>query len=433
VLTVTVPELISSWDLLDHPCTPKTSWSITKKLALELAEHLELTRPKRILETGSGFSTAILGAYAAKYGAAVVTLEHLRQYERHTRRGLEQLGLAGSVDLRCAPLSKRSLAGGRDYVWYNLELDGSFDFVFVDGPPKAHGRWGVFLEIADHLRPGWEIWMDDGKRAHERKCVKLWKKHRSFSCDRHDIDGKGVYILRDGSCQNNDQDERWSRKVGVGILANGDRTWWERTQKLVDPGILGKSHIAAATDASSPREVPFAVNRHINRSGGAIKRLARRTIRALPSRPSGPPSNRLIGRLLHLAAQPSRVEYVLYLNDDWVSQTLDGDWLPRSLEYLEANDEVDQILLRHRIGPRATGTVAAPHGMGFIQLGARRCRDEPSLIRARRRAGRGLRGLLRRRRSWSPMTTVLRLPPKLETVQLSPGVFVWNGDHGRRH
>lgn len=416
-------EPITCWELLDRSCALKTSWSISDRLALELAEHLERTRPRRVLEIGSGFSTAILGAYAAAHGAVVVSLEHSARYAQRTSRGLDELGLAGSVDLRYAPLAERSLAGGQSYFWYDLELDGDFDFVFIDGPPKDYGRWGVFFEVVDHLSPGWEMWLDDGNRAHEWKCIKLWTQHGAFLYARRDIDGKGIFILRDARHQKDGQVEHRDRNLGVGILVNGDSSWWRRTQEWVGQGVLENSHVAAATVAATPHELPDAVEKHISRGGRAGRRPARHHTRTLPRKASSP-SIRLIGRLLHSAARPSRVEYVLYLNDDWSSRTLDDGWLKRSLEYLEAHHEVDQVLLPHRIGARSTGPAAAPHGMGFIELGARRCRDEPSLIRARRRAARGWRGLLQRRRPWSRMTTVLRLPPKLETVQLSPGVFV---------
>jgi precorrin-6B methylase 2 len=429
--TAMAPEPISGWELLDHPRTPKTTWSITDKLAIELAEHLELTRPERILEIGSGFSTAILASYAARHGATVVSLEHHPVYMDRTRRGLEELGLADHVELRFAQLSKRLLPNGQEYFWYKLVLEDSFNFVFVDGPPKSEGRQGVFFEVADHLSPGWEMWLDDGKRAHEQKCIKLWRKYGSFSSYRRDIDGKGIYILRDDStARQHHRYRQWHGKLGLGLLANGDHNWWQQVQELVDPELLAASHVVAATDGPLPGSLPFAVRKHLHRSG-AVERRARRHGRRRPGDSSSRP-RRLIGRLLHSAAQPSGVEYVLYLSDDWASQTLDDGWLIRSLEFLEASDKVDQVLLTHRIDTTSTGKEVRSRGMGFIALGERRCRDQPSLLRARSRATGGWRRLLRRRRSWSRIAVLLRLRPKLRTVQLSPGVFVRRVDRRKR-
>jgi hypothetical protein len=433
VRTVTAPEPISGWDLLDHPSTPRTTWSITDKLAIELTQHLELHRPTRILEIGSGYSTAILGAYAARHGAEVVSLEHSLLYAGRTKRGLEDLGLAGSVDLRYAPLSRQKFANGQRYLWYNVDLEGAFDFVFVDGPPKEHGRWGVFFEVADYLMPGWELWMDDGKRAHEQKCIRLWEKHSTFSHDRKDVDGKGVWILRDGH-HRDDQFEQGDKIrpgiLGIGILANGDPGWWQRTRKLVDPRLLATSPIVAATD--DPTAVPEVVQKHIKRGGTAVERLARRSRELIGWSSDGPPKW-TVGRLLHSAARSSGVEYVLLLNDDWTLQTLDPGWLKRSLDYLESHSAVDQVFLPHRLHARSGAKLTAAHGIGFIELGAEQCCDEPSLIRARCLSIGGWRRQSRPRGLRSRMAIAVRLPPKVRTVQLSPGVFVKNGVKGKRH
>jgi predicted O-methyltransferase YrrM len=226
MLTVGAPEpTISAWKLLNDPDAPRTTWSISETLALELAEHLERTTPKRILEIGSGFSTAILAAYAARHdGVQVVSLEHSKRYEERTRRGLRKLKLEHTVDLRLANLREHVFDNGERHLWYDLraaEVDGKFDFVFVDGPPKRQGRWGALFGLADYLATHWEMWVDDGRRQHEKKCIKLWKQHIQFSYRLENIDGKGLWILRDSGRpdQGRPEPEPWSGGLGIGILA----------------------------------------------------------------------------------------------------------------------------------------------------------------------------------------------------------------------
>jgi predicted O-methyltransferase YrrM len=157
--------MIDMWQVLQDPRTPRTTWSISDALAVELTRYLELRKPERILEIGSGLSTVVLGAYAVRHGASVVTLEHAWKFYQRTRLALAQFGMDKQVQLRLAPLQSRQFERyGREAPWYDTWLSGIFDFVFVDGPPKDEGRHGVLFAIAEHLAPGWELW------ARRRSC-----------------------------------------------------------------------------------------------------------------------------------------------------------------------------------------------------------------------------------------------------------------------
>jgi SAM-dependent methyltransferase len=406
MLTVGAPEpTISAWKLLDDPDAPRTAWSISKTLALELAEHLERTTPKRILEIGSGFSTAILAAYAARHhGVQVVSLEHSKRYEERTRRGLRKLKLEHLVDLKLANLREHMFINGERYLWYDLRaagVDGRFDFVFVDGPPKRQGRWGALFGLADYLATHWEMWVDDGRRQHEQKCIKLWKQHIQFSYRLENIDGKGLWILRDSSRpdQGRPEPEPWPGGLGIGILADGDPTWRERARTLIDQRLLDDCFVAAATEDAALRQDDAWVDKHVIRDGQSHERLAI--------------------RVLQTVALQRGVEYVLYLDDDWGSRTLDKTWLSRALRYLREHAEVDQVYLSHRMaGERRVNPEI--DGMGFVERAGPPIGGEPSLIRAQALVNGGLR--LRRIRRARP-----------RAVQLSPGVFFPNRPPGRRH
>src|SRR5215218_2302154 len=150
---------VDVWRVLQDPRTPRTTWSISDALAVELTRYLEWRRPARILEIGSGLSTVVLGAYAVRHGAAVTTLEHAWKYYRRTQQALAYFGMDKRVKLKLAPLrSKRFESSGRRAPWYDTPLDGEFDFVFVDGPPMAKGPNAVLFAIAGPLAEGWEQW-----------------------------------------------------------------------------------------------------------------------------------------------------------------------------------------------------------------------------------------------------------------------------------
>jgi hypothetical protein len=156
-------------------------WTITPGLARALAARLDAMRPERMLEFGSGNSTVILGDYASRTGGTLVSLEHDPKSYKQTAKLLRSFGLQEHVDLRLAPLKPMRCVDGGTYPFYDTRLDGTFDFVLVDGPPAmSHGREATFFAVSEHLAPGWELWLDDGYREHERHCVELWRSHFVF-------------------------------------------------------------------------------------------------------------------------------------------------------------------------------------------------------------------------------------------------------------
>lgn len=181
--------------LLNDPLLPWTSWTVTPGMAQRLIAALCQGRPERILEAGSGLSTALLARYAELTGAEVVTLEHEPRFFRQTAALLDRLTLRQAVDLRLATLGSVRRNGWGAKRWYRPLPEGQFDFVFVDGPPRRVGREGTLFVLADQLRPGGELWLHDGHRQHEKECVVAWQREFSFEATLDETD-KGAWILR---------------------------------------------------------------------------------------------------------------------------------------------------------------------------------------------------------------------------------------------
>jgi Methyltransferase domain len=371
---------VSVWDLLADGSLPRSEWSISPVLAVELAAYLERVRPQRILEVGSGFSTFVLAAFAAEHGAEVVTLEHQQRYGVSTLQGLQRLGLNGFVDLRVGRLQPKVLVDDLHHRWYEAELRGRFDFVFVDGPPKIMGRGGVFFAVKDHLADGWRMWLDDGQRHHEQECLRLWEKKfpGAFDADFLPLEagGNGVLLLSDARrARLHTVAPLRSGQLGVGVLGNGHPMWWRETERNLGTRLLESSFVAVAArnDAFQWEQPPF-VDRYF---------------------PAGrvPPAEHVRWMVDELTALPE-VRYLLYLDERWAPRTLDERWLSGTLAILDADPDVDQVCLQHRIDAPADR-----NGEAFLQPFAR----EPSLLRVDRARELGA--------------------APLRTVQLSPGVF----------
>lgn len=184
-------------DWRDLPDVSWGAWKITRVLAEALDARLTELAPRRILEVGSGVSTAVLAAYARRTGAELVTLEHSPVFYMRTKRLLRALGLESYVNLRLSRLAKRKrLRGKPRCYWYQTKLRGTFDFILLDGPPGNYGRIAALPALAGHLAPRWELWLDDGYRDHERECVDVWRDYISFTSELRAVDEKGLWVLQ---------------------------------------------------------------------------------------------------------------------------------------------------------------------------------------------------------------------------------------------
>ena len=181
--------------MVNDPRLPWSSWSVTPAMASSLVEQLCKRRPRRILEAGSGISTALLARYAELTGAQVVTLEHDPPYFRQTAALLERLALRRTIDLQLASLGSVRQNGRASDNFYRPVPEGEFDFVFVDGPPKRVGRQGALFALAGRLSGDCELWLHNGHRQHEKDCVVAWQRAFQFDATLMEA-GEGVWVLR---------------------------------------------------------------------------------------------------------------------------------------------------------------------------------------------------------------------------------------------
>ncbi len=137
-------------------------------------EHMwsEALHARSILECGSGISTLILGAVAARTGATVSSLEHTKQWQEKVDIAIARYRLPHRVSY--APLTSYG-----DYDWYTLpaNLPANFDLVVCDGPPSATrgGRYGLLPVCAERIRSA-KILLDDAERADEQQIISRWQR-----------------------------------------------------------------------------------------------------------------------------------------------------------------------------------------------------------------------------------------------------------------
>jgi hypothetical protein len=172
------------WQLRELGLIPERLWWGPMTLHTEMCQfviaEIESRPPKRMLELGSGTSTAIFAALAEKYDFSVLSLENHGKSIQYVRSILEGLPCSRRVTIQQCSFVRGMYSSGKEYRCYDADLGrtgGQFDFVFIDGPMESLvGRNGVLPLIIPYLSEDHRIYLDDVKRT-ERLCLEEWRRH----------------------------------------------------------------------------------------------------------------------------------------------------------------------------------------------------------------------------------------------------------------
>lgn len=177
-------------------------WTLGSASLRLLRGTIEERRPRSVLEFGSGVSTLALASvmtsvHGALRGPCIVSIEQDAEQAALTRRGLVEAGLEALVDLRVAPLTRRSM-GGRMLSTYDIDPKtilhrGPFDLVLIDGPLAEPGaRYTTLALFASSISPGATILLDDALRDGEIWAASGWERLPGIKVDGVLVVDKGV-------------------------------------------------------------------------------------------------------------------------------------------------------------------------------------------------------------------------------------------------
>lgn len=185
---------------------PLRSWAASPDVLLRLHEYIRYTKPKVVVECGSGSSTLVMADALRQNGEGyLVSLEHSPEFGGKTRELLEREQLLQWVDLRIVDLEPWEgvhLNDGSDesVKWYaSSAVSGvqNVDLLFVDGPPGAtckYARYPALPALIDRLAPGAQVWMDDTVRQEETDMAKDWAKRFGYTAEFLSLE-KGLGVL----------------------------------------------------------------------------------------------------------------------------------------------------------------------------------------------------------------------------------------------
>jgi predicted O-methyltransferase YrrM len=163
-------------------------WTISAQAMNLMEREIRERQPRRVLEFGSGLSTACLARYMAESAPdsprpAVVSVEEDADFCAESRALIAGLGCDEIVSIHHAPLVRKDVAG-RSVNAYDLPAEAlaeletkPADLVFIDGPGKAGGRfsrWAVFHTVLPLLPGGFRFYLDDALSDSALESARLW-------------------------------------------------------------------------------------------------------------------------------------------------------------------------------------------------------------------------------------------------------------------
>lgn len=202
---VSLRELTNIRPLVDGPPLDYGHWAMDPYFGKILAQLIYQHEPDRIVECGSGTSTAFMAKLLKRVNpeGKITALEHLSEYAQKTDQLLQDHTVETGTEVLRTPLREWEV-DGTSYAWYGVEPDrfseNSIDLLVVDGPPHTTGdnpRYAAALVLQECLSEECVIVLDDGKREEEEEAAKRWAE--VLEADVEYKEGpKGTYILRRG-------------------------------------------------------------------------------------------------------------------------------------------------------------------------------------------------------------------------------------------
>lgn len=183
---------------------PLRGWATSPDVLLRLHTHIMATRPRVIVEFGSGASTLVIADALCQNGVGrLISIEHSDHYGAQTLGTLQAESLEGWVDLRIADLEAwegehlNPEDAEKPSRWYPVSLlEGvdNVDLLWVDGPPGAtclFSRYPALPALANKLSPNAEVWMDDTIRQEEKDICERWAKDHGLQLEYYALE-KGL-------------------------------------------------------------------------------------------------------------------------------------------------------------------------------------------------------------------------------------------------
>ncbi|MDO6578824.1 class I SAM-dependent methyltransferase [Alteromonas stellipolaris] len=191
--------------LLKNQLPPLRGWATSPDVLLKLHSHIIETKPKCIVEFGSGASTLVIADALRQNGSGkLYSFDDSDEFGSKTQSNLNKEELNSFVNLTVASLvpwsgSHLTTESVTPY-WYDatvLDKLDSVDLVWVDGPPGKtckFSRFPAVPAVIDKLHSSSQVWMDDTIREEETQICEAWSELTKMSLEFFSLE-KGLGVL----------------------------------------------------------------------------------------------------------------------------------------------------------------------------------------------------------------------------------------------
>lgn len=185
------------------PLPQTREWAVSPDFINILVTQIKITKPKIILELGSGVSTIIAGYILETYhiDGKIISLEHKKQYLDVTYKNIINHKLQNVATVIHAPLEAATFNDNR-HLWYSLDAIKDIthiDMLIVDGPPantQKFARFPTLPALYNRLSKNAIIVLDDTNRTDEQKIMRLWEREHPHLHIEHFETEKGTTIIQ---------------------------------------------------------------------------------------------------------------------------------------------------------------------------------------------------------------------------------------------
>ena len=185
------------------------NWACSPDVLLRLHTHIIETKPKIVVEFGSGASTIVIADALHQNGTGtLISVEHSETYFDETLSELQQNHLQHWVELRLGKLEtwsdKHLNSADVLPLWYPTSVltdIENIDLLWIDGPPGntcLYSRYPALPALYKQFSDNIEIWVDDTVRQEEKDICESWATEYEFNLQYHALE-KGLGILSTSS------------------------------------------------------------------------------------------------------------------------------------------------------------------------------------------------------------------------------------------
>lgn len=411
-----------------------SEWAMPLGALAELDARLDVLRPRRILELGSGDSTVTFARYAKRCHdrgerVDVVALESSTRFLDDTTSRLENACLRAYAEVRHAPLSEplQRHGGARMYETSSLYGEQLFDFALIDGPTLASGgRAATYPSIRPYLTDRAEIWLDDAQRKSELAALRRWGVE-GIGGRAVDI-GHGLFVIPgDGVPVYGHRVD--ASNVIITMVTGGRPDMLQRTLRNLTtraPGLLDSARFIVlhngVLDLDQTVRATFEVLGDYEDKIDSFIDVA-----CGPGGILGPgAAYAYLASCVNQCATPN--DTWLHIEDDWSLEGLSTGWLEAAEDILRNHSSIGSVRFRHVSEPTLRRNMLTgepiewrPFGPNFEVATSAHWTFNPALTRVE--MARHLKGV---RSEHEAQTAVARLGAE-RTARHTPGVFVHAG------